>query len=342
MKHLSFFTFLLILFVFSKGYLSAQTDSLVLNNDDVIVGEIKIMERGVLTVGTSYSNKDFEIDWEDIREIYTTNYFYFTFAGGKRYYGWIQSTDSVVEIIAKDSSVIQAEKKEIIKFIPVSSGFKYRFIAQIDLGFGLARANNLRQFTAGGKVGYNAEHWRTYITGSALNSIQDSADPIRRADVEWVLKYIFYNDWYLKPSVTYLNSTELQLNSRWNIQLGIGNFLIRSYKAYWGVVAGVNRNIEDYFGDSMDRDSWEGFLSTELNLYGIGDLKLNTKATAYPGFTELGRWRFDWRINMRYSLPLDFYLKLEFVLNYDNQPIEGASDIDYVSTINFGWVWDKN
>lgn len=37
----------------------AQKDSLVLKNGNVIVGEIKSMDKGVLTIKTGYSKKDF-------------------------------------------------------------------------------------------------------------------------------------------------------------------------------------------------------------------------------------------------------------------------------------------
>jgi len=326
----------------STAYLCAQNDSLLLQNDDIIRGEVKNMERGVLTIETSYSENDFEIEWEDIQEIYSGNYFYVTLSNGNHYYAWINSADSLVELMTKDSSVVHAEFSSIVQLIPINQGFKYRFNAQIDLGFGLTKANNLRQFTASGKIGYKSENWLTYLRGSGLSSIQDSTEPIRRADGEFVFKYIIYKDWYFIPSATYLTSTEQQLNARWNILLGIGNFVVRSNRAYWGLIAGFARNIEDYHGDFPDRYSWEGYFGTELNLFNTGDLTLFTKAVAYPNLSETGRWRVDWRFNIKYDLPVDFYVKLEFIMNYDNRPIEGASDVDYVSTFSIGWKWDRN
>ena len=48
----------------------AQNDSLIFKNNNVIVGEIKSMERGILTIKTPYSDSDFKIEWENIKEIY--------------------------------------------------------------------------------------------------------------------------------------------------------------------------------------------------------------------------------------------------------------------------------
>ncbi|NVK50902.1 MAG: hypothetical protein HWE09_14115, partial [Cyclobacteriaceae bacterium] len=68
--------YLLLLFVFSISVVGfGQTDSLVFKNKDVIVGEIKSMDRGVITIETDYSDKDFKAKWEDLIGIISkTNY----------------------------------------------------------------------------------------------------------------------------------------------------------------------------------------------------------------------------------------------------------------------------
>lgn len=83
----------------------------------------------------------------------------------------------------------------------------------------------------------------------------------------------------------------------------------------------------------------EGYLGTELNLFDIGDLSLITTAKVFPGITEKGRWRADFNFDMKYDLPLDFYIKLGYSLNWDNQPVEGAEAVDYVLHTGFGWEW---
>ena len=48
----------------------AQTaDTLVLNNGDDIVGEIKDMTNAIVQIETPYSDSDFKIDWDEVREI---------------------------------------------------------------------------------------------------------------------------------------------------------------------------------------------------------------------------------------------------------------------------------
>ena len=57
----------------------------------------------------------------------------------------------------------------------------------------------------------------------------------------------------------------------------------------------------------------------------------------YPSITERGRVRLDFKIDLKYDLPQDFYIKFGYTHNFDNQPAEGASKHDYVLNATFGW-----
>ena len=74
-------------------------------------------------------------------------------------------------------------------------------------------------------------------------------------------------------------------------------------------------------------------------MFNITDFSLVSNIFAYPSFTESGRWRVDYMINTKYDLPLDFYIGLNFTLNYDNQPAEVGKEVDYVFGATFGWDW---
>ena len=59
----------------------------------------------------------------------------------------------------------------------------------------------------------------------------------------------------------------------------------------------------------------------------------------YPSITDPGRLRTDSNLDLKYELPMDFYINLGISFNYDNRPAEGASEIDYVFYTGFGWEW---
>ena len=329
---------LILLFLGFSHTLTAQYDSLILSNSNVIVGEIKDMDRGVLTIETDYSDKDFKIEWEGVAEIYSKTYFLITISNGSRYNGYL-------ETINRDSIMIKSAykgelgvgKDEIVYLKEVDKTFWSRLYASIDLGYSLTKSNNLRQLSGNGKLGYIAEKWSGNFDYSTVNSSQDDVEDIMRTDASLTHRYFLPKDWYTLTQLSFLSNTEQKLNLRANIKVGMGKFVLHTNKSYWGFQAGVAYNGEEFVESSDNRKSMEGFIGTELNLYDIGDLSFLISLVGYPSFTESGRWRSDFKTDLKYDLPLDFYIKLAYTLNFDNRPVEGASDTDYVFQTTFGW-----
>ena len=73
---------------------TAQVDSLIFINDNYIVGEIGSMKKNVLKIETEYSDNDFTIEWDGIKEIYTITNFLVSLANGDKYYGTLKSTEN--------------------------------------------------------------------------------------------------------------------------------------------------------------------------------------------------------------------------------------------------------
>ena len=315
----------------------AQKDTLVLTNKDLIIGEVKGLDRSVITIGTDYSKDDFKVKWEGIKSISTSSSFIISLQNGNRFIGKVKTSDSSsVSIQAQDGSS-QIVKYETIVFLkPIKSGFKDRLHAAVDLGFSLTKAQNLKQVTVRSNVGYLAENWSADVTYNTLFSSQDKTEQIKRTDGGLSFNYLLPKDWYIPASVTFLSNSEQKLDLRLLEKLGVGNYLIHSNKSYWGVAGGITYNSEQYY-NTPARKSWEAYLGTELNLYNIGDLSLLTKLAAYPSLTESGRWRYDFNFDAKYDLPLNFYIKLGLTYNYDNRPVAGASSSDYVMQSGIGW-----
>ncbi|MEN8228418.1 MAG: DUF481 domain-containing protein [Bacteroidota bacterium] len=333
-------TLLSLIFMMTAAGIYAQVDSLLFSNGNYIVGELKGMDRGVLTIETDYSDDDFTIEWDGIKELYTTSHFLVTLSDGTRLNGRLESSEQGrINIITEDEGTIDTESSEIVFLKSVDKGFLDRVYANIDIGLDLAKANSFRQFSTRSSMGYLAERWSDDIYFNTLYSEQDETDPIHRTEGGTSFKFYLPSDWFIPASVIFLSNTEQKLDLRTTANIGIGKYIIHTNKTYWGFSVGANYNNENYSTDADDRNSMEGSFGTELNMYDIGDLNLLTRIIAYPSFTESGRWRSDFNFDMKYDLPMDFYVKLGFTLNYDNRPVEGASEIDYVFHTGFGWEW---
>ncbi len=317
----------------------AQTDSLILKNGDVIVGELKSMDKGVVTIETDYSDKDFKIEWNGITEIYTESYFLITLSDGRRFNGTLKTESRGKATIKTEERTEEVNMEDLVYLKSVDAGFWSRLYAAIDVGFELKRANNQRNLSVNSKIGYLAERWSLDASYSTVFTKQDSIADTRRTDGNITYRYFLPKDWFLVGDVSFFSSSEQKIDLRTNSKLGLGKFMIHTNRTYWAFQGGVSVMNETFSDESTDRQSMEGFLGTELNMFDVGDLGLLTNATVFPGFTESGRWRIDFKFDLKYDLPLDFYIKLGFTVNYDNQPAEGASDTDYVFQTGFGWKW---
>lgn len=352
MKTMQFFY--ILVFVGFGAY--AQTDTLWLSNNDLIVGEIKSMDKNILGIETDYSDVDFKIKWENIRKIFSSTYYLITLSDGRRYNGTVRSVnDSVVEIDTKapelllkfskksenlempEGSTLEVSKSEIVYLNALDEGFWSRLSLTFDIGTNLTRANNLRQFTFNTTAGYLADRWKANLTFNNLRSNQDDVDPIKRTELGAQYNYFLPKDWYLMYYLNVLSNTEQLLDLRTSNMVGVGNYVIHTNQTYLGFSAGFNFNNEKFDGDQSSTQSGESFLGVQYNIFNIGDLDILSTAVAYPSLTEKGRLRADFKLDFRYEFKFDLYFKIGTTMNYDNQPTEGASELDYIFQTTIGW-----
>ncbi|QCK16578.1 DUF481 domain-containing protein [Mangrovivirga cuniculi] len=326
------------LFLSSVSSIYSQ-DSLVFKNGNIIVGEIQSLGNGVVTIETDYSDDDFTILWTEIEEAYTESLLTMVTVDGDRYYGTLRTDNGKLVIMDEDEGEIIVSRNEIVSLKPLDKKFLDRLYAGIDLGLTFTKARDQRQFTLRSRAGYLTEKWSIDMNYNVLNSSQNDTEDIHRTDGNIAIKYILPREWYITAQVDFLSSTDQLLDLRTNSRIGVGKYLIRTNKLYWGIQGGVSYNVEDYEGFNNDRESTEAWFGTGFNVYDIGDFSLLTNIVVYPSLTESDRIRIDYNLDLQYDLPLDFYVKTGLTLNYDSEPIEGGVETDYVWQTSFGWSW---
>jgi hypothetical protein len=319
--------------------INAQHDSLVLKNGDVIVGEIKSMNKGVVVIETDYSKSDFTVEWSGVKEIYSPVVFMLNLTGGRKMNGTIQSIPGTekVTITTADGQKTDVKVDDIIFLKGVKADFLSRLSASVDAGFSLSKANNLQQITINTAIGYTANKSMLDFYFTMVNSTQDNIDPTKRTDAGINYKYELQKDWFLATSVNFLSNTEQALKLRTIGKLGAGNYVIHTNRSYWALSGGFSYNNESFTNGTAGRNSVEAYGGTELNLFDIGDLSLFNSLFVYPSLTESGRVRADFKFDTKYDLPHDFYIKLGLTLNYDNRPAVAGKESDYVVFFNIGW-----
>lgn len=333
--HLSF-----LVFIISACPVFSQ-DSIIFKNNNVVEGEVKSMDRGVLTIETDYSDSDLTVKWNGIKEIFTKSRFLITLENGQRMTGSLASADSLQVVIQRDDGQSSHHPLgDLVTIRSLSNKFWDQVRASVSAGYSLTRAQMLQQFSMRSNAAYLSERWSLETSYNSVVSKQDEVTDIQRKDAAVTFYYFLPKDWFLPVSATFLSNTEQKIDLRLLGKIGLGKYVIHTNAAYWGFSAGANVNYEIFDDETYGRTSWEAFIGSELNLFDIGDLSLLTRVVAYPSITESGRIRMDFNLDVKYDLPYDFYIQLGYTLNYDNGPVEGVPQGDYVFQTTFGWSWN--
>lgn len=334
--------FLIAFSVFISFQISyAQTsDTLALDNGDIIVGEIKEMKNGVLSIETDYSDSDFTIKWIKVKKISSSQYYLVTLNNGVRL-----NTD--LHTKAKDTGVVDLtsinEKvtvniSDIVYIKAIKTSFFSRLSASLSVGYNFTKSNNLSQFTVRSTLGYIADTWGANASYNSVVSKQDSVPETNRTDANIGAKYFLKNDWFLSLSGDFLSNDEQKLDLRTTIKGGAGKYFIHSNRVYFGAGTGLAWNNERFSDEfNTERNSLEAYLGLELNMFDFDDISLYTNLVAYPSLTESGRLRTDFTLDLKYDLPYEFFIKLGFTHNFDSKPIESAAKVDYIFQTTFGW-----
>lgn len=320
----------------------AQKDSLVLENQNLIVGKIDGLNKNVIGIETTYSDKNFKIEWDKVTSIKTRQEFLISLVNGIRYNGRLVS-DSVpkIHIVANTDTLVTVNRDEIVFLDTVNSDFWSRISATIGVGFNYTKAKNLKQFSVRSTLGYKAKRWSLDGSYNDIRSSQDDVKEVHRVDANLGYQYSLKKDWFLTADVSWLSNTEQNLNLRTLSKLGVGKFIVRTNKWHWGAQVGVSYNNESYdvIEGNAANNSAEAFIGSEINLFDLGDVSLLTKVAFYPSLTESERLRLDYTLDLKYDLPFDFFINLGLGLNYDNRPVKNASETDYVFQSTLGWEW---
>jgi len=319
--------------------ISAQTDSLILSNGNVIVGEIKSMDKGIIQIETDYSDSDFKIEWDKVLEIYSPRTYLITLSDGTRVNEPINTNPDNPHqvIIGKDATSRTIDLIDLVYINPLEKTFISRLSAAVSIGYNFTKNNNLSQLSTRISMGYLSDFWSLNGSLDIVQSSQDEVEDISRTDGQIAFRYFLKNDWFLIGRIDLLSNNEQKLKLRFAPSIGLGKYLVHSNKINVALSGGGVWNNETFTDDTPDRTSGEAFLGGNLEIFDIGDLDLLTSFALYPSLTESGRVRADFKFDLKYDLPLDFYINLGYTHNFDSEPIEGAAKNDYVFQTTLGW-----
>lgn len=327
----------IILTVLTFSFANAQ-DTLVSTDNTILVGEIKEMDKGIISIETDFSDSDFKISWLKIKEINSQRNFRFILSNQQRYYGTISMEDGKIIIHDTEQGVITTNNEELVYIKQVDKGSVLDLVnLSMDLGYSFTNAKNLEQINASINTNYYTNIWGVSAYFNTVQSTQDDVSPVKRNNGGFGAKVFAKYGLFVTADADFFSNTEQNMDLRSNYSVSFGRYFIKTNRIYFNTSVGVSYLMENYSDTLVDRESYEGKITLEYNMFDVGDLNLFSKLDLFPSFTEKGRMRTLFNFSAKYDLPRDFYIKAGLNYNYDNKPAEGVDPNDYVYTFGIGW-----
>ena len=319
----------------SAGVASAQ-DVVITTTGERLVGEIKKVEKDVLTIETGYSDADFKIEWEKIASIQSARQFVMETFDGRRVAGSL--TPDPDKKATVQIGGIGVPLAEVSALQPFERKFWSRFDTALDFGYSLTRTNSAKQLSLGANVSYRDQRYVDIAFANVFRSSQDNAPETQRWDVANDFRRLLGNRWYVNTTQDFLNSEEQGLKLRTSVGGGGGRYLTRTSSQYLALGGGVAWTNENYTDATLPaKDSADAYLGTEFMTEKLKITDLITRFTYYPSLTISDRFRLAYRFDLDFNLPGDWYLRFGLFDNYDSLPPTGFSKNDYGWSNAFGF-----
>jgi len=323
------------------GQAGGRTDVIYMKNGDKLTGEIRLVANGMLQFKTDYGSGRFNIFWDEIERIETTEVISVELSSGERIRGlMVTSPSGEMEVKDQNGNSATFELPEVAWMHEGGAGFLGRFDGNMDLGYSLAKSNSTQQFTLNGSLMYNADRYTSTASVGVLFSSQDGASTTQRYQGALTVRRLIGDKWFALGGFDALHSDELELDLRSTLGGGIGRYLRRDYQYQFSVGGGGVWNREIYFNPEIpNQNSPEAVAIADFNVYNLvgNNLNLINELKFYKSLSRGSRTRLDLHMEVQWSLPKHLYYNITFADNFDSSPIGRTPGNDFVFSTGFGW-----
>jgi hypothetical protein len=193
----------LAVYIGSAGVAYGQ-DVVITTSGDRLVGEIKRVEKDVLTLETAYSDADFKIEWEDVAALESKRQFLVETFDGRRLSGSLNLDPDKKPVVQIAGTSVPLAEVSVVQ--PFERTFWSRWDTALDFGYSMTRTNSATQLSLGTNTSYRDERYVDVIFANIFNSSQDNAPDTKRWDLGNDFRRLLGNRWYANTTQDFLNS----------------------------------------------------------------------------------------------------------------------------------------
>ncbi|MCF7992428.1 MAG: DUF481 domain-containing protein [Thiohalocapsa sp.] len=323
---------------------TATADVVILHNGDRLTGTVLRQEDGQLQLETHYAGT-LSIDWEEVRECRLDEPATVLLEDNKVVeVAAIRRDQGRLRLQAPDADApmtVAAERVEVVNPEPWELGRGHRLSGAVNAGLQDSRGNSTSTEL---DLDFNLSYRRRWDEFESFGQLDYDTTRGTKTTEQWSLrnKYIRrfpHTAWYGAVWLRFRHDRFADLRLRTIIGPGLGYQLQESEDTRLSVELGPVHIREDYY-DQNDLDHWGPGLFMDYEQDLLGDrvqLYLNGM-----GFTTISGDSLDisnsWA-GLRIPLVGGFVSSIEYEVDYDSSPAEGAKTTDETLRLKMGYQW---
>ena len=316
-----------------KG-LAQKTDTIVHKNGNILKGDFKKMEYGIVTwkmdgMGTINMEEPF------VSSIISQKQFEIVMKSGLIYYSSFEASDSEGEvIITANGQKVAILIDNIVTIHPIKGNFWQKFSGNLSLGGNFSKSSALTTIAFSGNLNFRNKK-STFNTDWFFNlSYQNDSLITNNSEINVDWQHLSKNKWASLVGLGRSQNLQLGIKERYNLSLGAikdiaNNTWSRLYVA--GALTGITEKSFDTSSPAQQDIAGVIRLAYDIFKYTSPKISLTSNVTYIPYFTGDSRYRANFNLNPNISIiNNNFKVGFNFYYNYDSRPPESSlSNDDY-------------
>ncbi len=327
---------------FAPGALAEKTDVVTLINGDRLTGEVKSLDRGLLSFKTDTMGT-VQIEWDKIAGVESRFQFEVELASGERHFGSLvrapEARQLAISGAGRDTAALGLSDTIRMSQMDTSGALRDRVDGSVSFGFGYNDSTSISQLTLGATLSHrdSIKLWNFKLDLAQSDAPGTEAEGTGSLSAE---RRRFLGDrWFWSGLGMLQRNDQLGLDRRGLVGAGVGRYLLQASNHEFAALAGVAGSLEK-FADGQTAESVELVLAGNYDAFrfDVPELQLNASLAVFPSLTISGRVRTAADLKLRYELVKDLFAELAITHAYDNEPQSvGAAKSDYALTTSIGY-----
>jgi hypothetical protein len=319
---------------------AAYNDTVVLKNGDRLMGEVKVLQQGMLEFKTDTMSTVY-IKWDRVAELIAPETFEVETTDGSRYYGALASGARGKLSIDIGMDTVAVDLVDVVRIRLLKQRFWDRIDGSIDLGASYSDSSGIGQGSLSVNVNVRRPSFQVGASFDTTITVQPDEPLSSRTNVTAGYVRLLKNRWHVPISAKFERNTDIGLELRSSGSGGFGRYFVQTNRSQFGAAGGLvfTREIPV---DGDTTNNIEAFAGSSYSFFTHDTPKttIGVSFTVFPSLNVSGRYRTDLDVTVKRELWKDFTVGFTYYDTYDNKPPGGGSPAhDFGGTVTIGWTF---